>query len=216
MILSLNLFTTFDGVSQSPGSAAEDPRDGFTRGGWLMPVFDEGCGNAVNGWYERCGALLLGRRTFDTFATHWPNVTDPADAVADRINNKHKYVVTSSPLGETWADTSSALGDGFLDEIAQLKAADSELELQVHGSIRLARALHEAGLIDVYRFLVAPVVVGRGARLFDGNGPACAMHVEEGATVTEKGVFVTEMTPREFKNSLTAAVQDGQDVIVES
>ena len=79
MKLSVNLFMTLDGVSQGPGSAEEDTRGEFHRGGWLMPVFDNGCGEAVNGWYERCGALLLGRRTFDTFATHWPHVTDPAD-----------------------------------------------------------------------------------------------------------------------------------------
>src|SRR5690625_767208 len=158
MKLSVNLFMTFDGVSQGPGSPEEDPRDGFTRGGWLMPVFDEGCAAAVHGWFERCGALLLGRRTFDIFAAHWPQVADSGDLVADRINNQRKYVVTSTELGSTWADSSTALGAGFLDDIARLKEAENEQELQVHGSIRLARTLHEAGLIDVYRFLVAPVV----------------------------------------------------------
>lgn len=213
MKLSVNLFMTLDGVSQGPGSAEEDTRGEFHRGGWLMPVFDDGCGEAVNGWYERCGALLLGRRTFDTFATHWPLVTDPADAVADRINHRHKYVVTSSALGATWADTSTPLGSGFLDDIGRLKEADDDRELQVHGSIRLARTLHEAGLIDIYRFLIAPVVVGRGAGLFDGDGPAYGLHLQH-STVTESGVLSVEMSPLEFDNSLRAAVVAGRDAVV--
>lgn len=80
-------------------------------------------------------------------------------------------------------------------------------------SIHLARTLHEAGLINVYRFLVAPVVVGAGARLFDAGGPAYAMHVTH--SITENGLFATEMTPDEFSNTLTAAVLDGQDIITE-
>ncbi|GAA1188375.1 dihydrofolate reductase family protein [Nesterenkonia xinjiangensis] len=214
MKLSINLFTTLDGVSQGPGSADEDTRGDFTRGGWLMPFFDEGCGQAVNSWYQRCGALLLGRRTFDTFASHWPHVTDPADAVAWKINNLRKYVVTSSPLGTVWEDSSTILGEGFLKEIARFREADDDLELQVHGSIHLARTLHEAGLVDIYRFLVAPAVVGGGSRVFGTDGPASAMRIEQ-STVTSSGVLSLEMTPRAFDNSLAAAVQDGQDVIVE-
>lgn len=212
MKLSINLFTTFDSVSQGPGSPDEDTRNGFSRGGWLMPVFDQGSGETVNGWFEKCGALLLGRRTFDTFATHWPKVTDPADVTADRINNSHKYVVTSTPLGQTWSETSTAFGKNFLDEIATLKARDSDVELQVHGSIRLARTLHREGLIDIYRFLVAPVVVGEGAGLFDNDGPAYAMNVER-SSITENGLLAIEMTPQEFTNTLTASVHDGKDSI---
>lgn len=216
MKLSINLFRTFDGVSQGPGSAHEDPRDGFENGGWLMPVFDEGVGAAVNGWFEKCGALLLGRRTYDTFASHWPQVTDPNDPVAATINGVHKYVVTSSALTtDVWADTTTVLGDDFLERIRELKDSDAEGELQVHGSVKLARTLHEAGLVDVYRFVVAPVVVGGGSGVFDAGGPAAAMTVTE-STVTPNGCVVLEMVPGEFVNDLTAAVEDGQDVIREA
>ena len=99
MKLSINLFTTFDGVSQGPGSPGEDTRNGFSRGGWLMPVFDQGSGEVVNRWYEKCGALLLGRRTFDTFPLDWPKVSDPEQtSTADRINNNHKYAITSTSI----------------------------------------------------------------------------------------------------------------------
>lgn len=215
MKLSVNLFMTLDGVSQAPGGPDEDTRGGFEHGGWLMQVFDDGCGQATSGWYDHCGALLLGRHTYDTFASHWPRVTDPDDAVAAHINNDHKYVVTSRPLGDVWQDTSTALGEDFLAEIEELKKRDSDLELQVHGSIQLARTLHEAGLVDVYRFLVAPLVVGGGAGIFSGeNAPALLMNVTNG-TVTENGVFSVEMTPSQFTKTLSAAIVDGKDTVVE-
>lgn len=215
MKLSINLFTTLDGVAQGPGGAEEDPRGGFTRGGWLMPVFDEGCGAAVNGWFERGDALLLGRRTYDTFVSHWPLVTDPQDPVASALNQRPKYVVTSSPVdADAWADTTTVLGPDFLGEIRRLKEQPGDGELQVHGSVMLARALHEAGLVDVYRLLVAPVVVGQGSGIFGPEGPAHTMRVTTGV-VTDNGVVSIEMTPGEFQNSLEAAVEDGQDVIVE-
>ncbi|MDO5662465.1 MAG: dihydrofolate reductase family protein [Brachybacterium sp.] len=213
MKLSINLFRTFDGVSQGPGSAHEDPRAGFTNGGWLMPVFDEGVGEAVNGWFERCGALLLGRRTYDTFASHWPRVTDPGDPVAATINDAHKYVVTSTDLTTTaWAEDTTVLGADFVDEIKHLKSSDSPDELQVHGSVQLAHSLHEAGLVDVYRFVVAPVVVGDGSGIFTDTSPAATMTVTHSA-VTPGGCFVVEMEPGTFVNDLTAAVEDGHDVI---
>ncbi|MBD5831943.1 dihydrofolate reductase family protein [Janibacter melonis] len=215
MQLSINLFRTFDGVSQGPGSVEEDPRDGFTAGGWLMPVFDEGCGEAVNEWFGACGALLLGRRTYDTFASHWPEVSDPGDPVAATINQVQKYVVTSSDLpAGPWTSTSTRLGGDVVEEVSRLKELDGPGELQVHGSVRLARTLHEAGLVDVYRFLTAPVVVGAGSGVLTADGPARAMTVTS-ATVTPNGCVVTEMTPADFDNSLTAAVEEGQDVIRE-
>lgn len=107
------------------------------------------------------------------------------------------------------------MGASFLDGIARLKAAESDGELQVHGSIRLARTLHEAGLVDICRFLVAPVVVGGGARIFESDGPAHSFEVRHG-TVTRNGVFSVEMTRRNFDNSLRAAVDEGRDVITEN
>lgn len=215
MRLSINLFMTFDGVSQSPGAPDEDRRNGFNNGGWLMPFFDEGCGQAVHGWFERCGALLLGRHTYETFASHWPQVTDPTDLAADRINNGRKYVVASQPLPDAWTDTTTVLGSNFLDEIARLKSEDSDLELQVHGSVHLAQTLHEAGLIDIYRFLIAPTVVGSGAGIFSDEGPARSLHVEASST-TGSGVHVVEMTPEDAGPALRTAVHDGQDTIVEA
>lgn len=210
MKLSVNLFMTLDGVSQAPGSPEEDTRGGFSRGGWLMPLFDEGCGRAVDGWFSHTSALLLGRRTYDTFASHWPQVTDPDDRVADQINNGPKYVVTSSPIGDVWSSTTTVLDGDILERVRDLKVLPGD-ELQVHGSIRLARALHQAGMVDVYRFLLAPVVVGAGAGIFGAEGPALTM-TTSASTVTENGVVALELTPGEFRTA-SAAVEEGTDTI---
>lgn len=208
MELSINLFMTLDGVCQAPGSPEEDTRGNFTRGGWLMPLFDEGCGTTVNEWYSHTTALLLGRRTYDTFAAHWPQVTDPEDHVAAQINHGYKYVVTSSPLDDTWATTTTALRGDLFDSVQELKAQPGE-ELQVHGSVQLARALHQAGLVDTYRFLIAPVVVGGGAGLFSDADSASTMTVNHSVT-TENGVIALELTPGEFSQA-QATVKDGRD-----
>lgn len=215
MLLSVNIFMTLDGVNQARGAPEEDTRGEFSHGGWLMSVFGEGCGQAVDRWFENCGALLLGRHTYDTFASHWPQVTDPEDPAADLINASQKYVVTSSPVGDVWADTTTALGDDFLDEIARFKGVTHSKELQVHGSIQLAQTLHKAGLVDLYRFLIAPVTVGPGFGIFKDGGPSYNMHVVHGA-VTDKGVFDVEMTPADFEDRKTVSIEYGKEVVVQT
>lgn len=215
MLLSVNLFMTLDGVNQAPGSPDEDTRGGFTNGGWLMSVWDEGCGQAVSRWFDHCGALLLGRRTYDTFAAHWPQVTDPDDPVSGMINTSQKYVVTDSPVGDVWADTTTALGADFLDEIARFKGVTHTKELQVHGSIQLAQILHQAGMVDLYRFLIAPVTVGPGLGIFNKGGPSYNMRVVHGV-VTPNGLYDVEMTPAEFESHKTITIEDGKEVVIET
>ena len=214
MKLSINLFKTLNGVSQAPGGPDEDTRGGFTDGGWLFTAWDTSCEQAVNRWFAQGDALLLGRTTYDIFAGYWPQVTDPDNDVATFLNTAHKYVVTSRPVDGPWADTTSALGDRFLEDITELKASGGDKELQVHGSIQLARTLHEAGLVDIYRFLIAPVTVGPGAGLFDGSGPSYKMNVQHGV-VTDNGVFDVEMTPEQMVITQMPTVRDGKDVVEE-
>lgn len=141
-------------------------------------------------------------------------MTDPENEVASILNSSQKYVVTSSPVGDVWDDSTTTLDDNFLDDIVKLKAVDSSQELQVHGSIQLARTLHEAGLVDIYRFLIAPVTVGPGLGIFDGPSPSYRMHVQHGE-VTENGVFDVEMTPEALQITQRAAVHDGKDALEE-
>lgn len=210
MKLSVNLFMTLNGVCQAPGGPDEDTRGGFTDGGWLFTVWDDQCERAVNRWFNQCHAFLLGRTTYDIFAGYWPQVTDPENGIATKLNTSQKYVVTSSPVNDAWTSTTETLGQDYLNGIVKLKATDSAKELQVHGSIQLARTLHEAGLVDLYRFLIAPVTVGQGFGLFNGPGPSFRMHVQHG-TVTDNGVFDVELTPDELQITQTAAVEDGKD-----
>ena len=210
MQLSVNLFTSLDGVSQAPGGPEEDPRNGFRHGGWLLPLFDAEAGEVVDDWFSRTEALLLGRFTYDTFAGYWPRVTDPDDLIARTINTGPKYVVTSRPVGPVWAETTTVLGADFLDRIRQLKQQPGG-ELQVHGSVRLARTLHEAGLVDTDRLLVAPVVLGGGWRLFTPEGPAYGMNVDRLRT-TPSGMVAYTLAPHDLLVA-EAGVDDGRDTI---
>src|SRR3954447_10367933 len=106
-------FTSLDGVMQAPGGPQEDPTGGFTLGGWTAPHFDEALGASLGEIFGRPFDLLLGRKTYDIFAAHWPYVTDPADPIAGVFNRVTKYVAShSNPkltwrIAKCWARTSS-------------------------------------------------------------------------------------------------------------
>lgn len=212
MKLSVNLFMTLDGVNQAPGSPDEDRRGGFHEGGWLMAYFDEGCGREVDRCFSRCNELLLGRNTFDAFSSYWSQVTDEGDSVARILSERPKHVVTSRHLEGEWASTSHPLSGDFLNDIRLLKKQESEKELQVHGSIQLARELHETGMIDIYRLLIAPVVVGEGAGIFYGSGPAYSMRVTHHA-ITDSGVTSLELEPGDFVSDRSPAIREGRSII---
>ncbi|MFC7463945.1 dihydrofolate reductase family protein [Brachybacterium sp. GCM10030252] len=170
MKLTVMQFVSLDGVSQGPGSPQEDPSGGFTRGGWLVPHMDATFVDQASDWLEHADALLLGRRTYEAFARDWPQITDPADPFAVRMNNLPKYVATQTLADGEWNPTTILTGD-VEAQIAGLKAQPGR-DLRVHGSSSLAQSLFSAGLVDELRLVVAPVVVGQGRRLFpDGAAP---------------------------------------------
>ena len=180
--LAILSFVTLDGVLQSPTSPEEDSSGGFRGGGWGGPywehVMPQVYAEAMSEPYD----LLFGRRTYDIFAAHWPNVDPEADPVAARLNGGHKYVVTSSqthPL--PWGPSSRVTGD-VVGEITRLKTGEGPL-IQVHGSARLIQTLIRHDLIDEYRLWTFPVVVGSGKRLFgDGAVPASLELVRSSST----------------------------------
>lgn len=168
MKLTVNEFISLDGVMQSPGNPDEDPSNGFDRGGWQVPfTLDESFGRIVGGWFEQLDAFLLGRSTYDMMRGFWSKVTDPSDALAAKINSLPKHVVSTTLTDPTWHNV-SVISTGVIESIRALKARPGR-ELQVHGSWRLARTLHDAGLVDEYRLLAFPVVLGAGKRLFDAD-----------------------------------------------
>lgn len=171
MKLTVTEFVSLDGVSQGPGSPGEDPSDGFTQGGWLVPYLDEAFIGHAAQWLGQAGALLLGRCTYDAFARDWPKITDPNDPFTELMNSLPKYVASHTLTTGPWKPTTILSGD-VAAQVAELKQQPGS-ELQIHGSARLAQSLLPAGLIDEFRLVVAPVVLGHGRRLFpDGGAPA--------------------------------------------
>lgn len=208
MRLTLHTFLTLDGVMQAPGGPDEDPTGGFDRGGWLVPYADEVMGEVVDGWFARADALLLGRRTFTGMRDFWTQVTDPQDAVAHALNTLPKYLVSSTVTDPGWEPTAVLPGDA-VDAVRALKERPGG-ELQVHGSARLARTLHMAGLVDEYRLLVFPTTVGGGVRLFTDDAPPCGFTLLESRTTTTGAVY-SALAPAPFRTG-GVGVEDGREV----
>ncbi|MXV80432.1 MAG: dihydrofolate reductase [Chloroflexi bacterium] len=179
--LAILSFVTLDGVMQSPTSPEEDPSGGFAGGGWGALYWDEVMPQVYSEAMSEPYDLLFGRRTYDVFASHWPNVGGD-DPVAARLNGGHKYVVTRSAEHLLpWAESTRLTGD-VVAGIKKLKAGEGPL-IQVHGSAELIQTLLAHGLIDEFRLWVFPVVVGGGKRLFaDGVVPGNLRLVRSGST----------------------------------
>ncbi|MFC5661537.1 dihydrofolate reductase family protein [Kitasatospora misakiensis] len=195
--LLLTTFLTLDGVMQAPGGPEEDPADGFAHGGWLFPFAEEEFGELMTGLIERADAFLLGRRTYDIFASYWPNQTDPENRIAARLNALPKYVGSTTLRDPSWHDTTVLTGagpGGLAGEVAALKDRLGDAELQIHGSGALARALMPHGVIDEYHLVTAPVRLGTGQRLFPAAGPATAFRLVNTRT-TPSGIIASTYHP---------------------
>lgn len=187
MRLTLNTFLTLDGVYQGPGAPTEDESGGFTRGGWLVPFFDDDLGRFMDSVFDEVDGFVLGRKTYDIFAASWPKSTDPDDPIATRLNTLPKYVASHTLVKADWHN-STILGGDVVAEVAKLKEQPGR-ELQIHGSGALAQALFDAGLIDTMRLMVFPVVLGSGKRLFAQGRTPCSFTLTD-VKSTPTGVTV--------------------------
>ena len=192
MRLTLHTFLTLDGVMQAPGGPDEDRDGGFAHGGWSFPYGDADFGTAMTGWFEHASAFLLGRKTYEIFSAYWPQVTDPGDPIAAKLNALPKYVASATQTSADWRNSSILAGD-VVAEAAKLKEQPGD-ELQVHGSGGLAHTLIDHDLIDEYRLLFFPVHLGSGKKLFREGARAAALRLT-GATTTGAGVVIATYQP---------------------
>ncbi|MEU1164924.1 dihydrofolate reductase family protein, partial [Streptomyces sp. NPDC005921] len=163
------MFVTLDGVYQAPGGPEEDPSGGFTHGGWSFHYGDEDFGRFVTEVFDRAGAFLLGRRTYDIFAAYWPKETDPADLIAAKLNALPKYVPSATLTDPGWSGT-TVLGGDLAKEVTALRER-TDGELQVHGSGALVRSLLDLGLLDVLHLVTFPPADPVEQSLHGGNHP---------------------------------------------
>ncbi|MGW0365782.1 dihydrofolate reductase family protein [Streptomyces sp. NPDC002990] len=192
--LTLTNFLTLDGVMQAPGGPDEDRSGGFQYGGWLTPFADEGMGEFVDEVFDRAGAFLLGRRTYDIFAGYWPRQTDPDDPIASRLNGLPKYVASTTLKEPAWAGTTVIDGEQLQSEIVRVKDA-TEGELQVHGSGALAQWLLARDLVEELNLMVFPVFLGAGRRLFPTGGLPTAYELT-GSRTTGSGAAIHTYRPK--------------------
>ena len=187
-------FISLDGVVQAPGGPDEDTDGGFGHGGWSMPYFDvDTMGPAVDEIMAATEALLFGRRTWQAMAAAWP--ARAGDRFADRMNEIPKYVA-SRTLGEqdlSWPGSILLPADDAIGAVRELRARDGQA-LQVMGSASLAAQLIAHGLVDEYRLMVEPILLGGGKRLFPDDGAARALELVS-ATTTATGVLICTYRP---------------------
>lgn len=211
-------FVSVDGVMQAPGGPDEDPSGGFTHGGWIAPLFDAECGAAIEALLSQSYDLLLGRRTYDIFAAHWPHVPkDPKDKgydagsakLGEQFDRITKYVATHRPDSLAWKNSKALDGD-VVAALRRLKNEDGP-NLVTQGSTELVHQLFQHDLVDELRLFTFPIVLGRGKRLFDGTsapvglrlvtsvtsakGTVIASYARAGAVTT--GSLALEEPPRE-------------------
>lgn len=192
--LIVNTFVTLDGVMQAPGGPQEDPSGGFEHGGWSFGYWDEAMQGAMGDLMGTPFDLLLGRKTYEIFAAHWPTSSEPA---AEALNRATKHVASTTLHELAWENSHLVEGD-VADGVRALKAQDGP-ELQVHGSAGLLQTLLAHRLVDELRLLTFPLVLGTGKRLFgDGTVPD-GLEMTSSAVSSTGVVMATYRTGAEIK-----------------
>ena len=200
-------FVSMDGVMQAPGGPEEDPT-GFKFGGWVAPFADVDpvFGEEVGKLFDQPFDLLLGRRTYDIFAAHWPYAEGgPYDDIAKTFNRITKYVATRKGVDLAWKG-SVALRDGAND-VAKLKQEGGPA-LVTQGSTELVHSLLAAGLIDEIRTFTFPVLLGKGKRLFDEGSEPRAFKLTHSAVSPNGLIHATYVRDGEVKAATIGGAQE--------
>jgi len=191
----VNEWMSLDGVVQAPGAADEDTSGGFEHGGWHLRYFDDLSQNWVVQGYAEAGGFLFGRRTYESLAAYWPNASEEEQVIAEPLNTLPKYVASrtlSEPL--EWQSSTVLHGD-VAQAVAALKQEDGG-DLHVIGSTELVRTLIEADLVDEFRVMIDPLVVGGGKRIFRDDGALRPLRLLD-SKVTTTGAILATYAPAE-------------------
>lgn len=184
---------TLDGVVQAPGQPDEDRDGGFEHGGWHLPYFDDTSRAWVVQGYAEAGGFLFGRRTYENLAAYWPNASEEEQVIAEPLNTKPKYVASrtlTEPL--EWRNAELLTGD-IMRAVRTLKHEDGR-DLHVIGSPRFAQTLIEHDLVDEYRLMIDPLVVGGGKRLFRDGSARKPLRLVESQTTSTGAILATFAT----------------------
>ena len=196
MKLTTVTHVSVDGVMQGLGGSDEDRRDGFERGGWALPLFDDEAETFLSEVFQRADAFLFGRRTYEIFAGSWGTGSwgenEGDNPISEALNTRPKYVASTTLTEPQWADSTVLTGD-VAAAVGELKAKPKG-ELQVHGSGNLVRWLFDNHLVDEIILLTYPVVVGQGMRLFPDAGPDTALELAD-SRATPGGVTIQVYRP---------------------
>lgn len=179
--LAVLTFLSLDGVMQAPGGKGEDPSGDFDLEGWTVPFFDETMGNEMDKQMTQPFDLLLGRKTYEIFASYWPQRDD------NPFKEAKKYVVSNGTVNTNWEETIQIKGD-VVAEIMKLKQQEGPV-LQVYGSSNFVQTLLANGLVDEFWLKIYPITLGNGKRLF-GEGTMPAAYKLTESKISESGIII--------------------------
>lgn len=191
--ITIDLFTTLDGVAQAPGGPDEDTSGGFRWGGWQAPIDDHVLGATVGEGIEQMDALLLGRRTYEIFAGYWPHhTTGPEGPIGQKFDRIPKYVVSRSALTPAWQGTTQ-LGPDIAAEMDALRQRHSDIH--VIGSIDFVQTLLAGELYDILNLWVYPIVLGEGKKVFPEGATPAKLRLTEPALTGPSGTMRLRYAP---------------------
>ena len=185
----VSTFLTMDGVLQAPGGPEEDPSNGFKWGGWMFHYGDDATNDALGQLMSKPFDLLLGRRTYEIFAAHWPYQQDQIGELFNRIN---KYVVATTPVDISWKN-SFLINKNVVSELKKLKEQDGG-DLLVHGSGKLVQTLFANRLVDELHTWIFPITLGEGKKLFE-EGVQAQQWKLTGSVISTTGVIIASYVP---------------------
>jgi dihydrofolate reductase len=183
------VFQSMDGIMQAPGGPPEDPTGGFEFGGWSATFWDEKMGASMGGLFSAPYDLLLGRKTYEIFAAHWPHVPED-DPIGQAFGKAAKYVLTRGSDALDWQNSHQLDG---IDAVKTVKASEGP-DLLIQGSSTLYPQLLSANLIDRLFVMTFPVYLGMGKRLFGQGTPSGAMRLVS-SDVSTTGVLIATYEP---------------------